>query len=111
VVALMLIAGLTRSMQFTALNTLAFADVASAQRSSAATLSSMLQQVAMLFGVAVAAALLNLSQIARGEATPDLVDFRTAFVAIGLIALVASFRFMVLPPNAGAEVSGHPTQD
>ncbi|TIU03393.1 MAG: MFS transporter, partial [Mesorhizobium sp.] len=64
VVALMLIAGL-RSMQFTALNTLAFADVASSQRSSAATLSSMLQQVAMLFGVAVAAALLNLSQIAR----------------------------------------------
>ncbi|TJV67848.1 MAG: Flp pilus assembly protein CpaB, partial [Mesorhizobium sp.] len=56
VVALMLIAGLTRSMQFTALNTLAFADIASAQRSSAATLSSMLQQVAMVFGVAVAAA-------------------------------------------------------
>ena len=51
----MLIAGLSRSMQFTALNTLAFADVVVAQRSSAATLSSMLQQVAMLFGVAVAA--------------------------------------------------------
>jgi hypothetical protein len=33
VVALMLIAGLTRSMQFTALNTLAFADVASSQLS------------------------------------------------------------------------------
>ncbi|TIM17693.1 MAG: DHA2 family efflux MFS transporter permease subunit, partial [Mesorhizobium sp.] len=65
VVALMLIAGLSRSMQFTALNTLAFADIDAAQRSSAATLSSMLQQVAMLFGVAVAAAILNLSQIAR----------------------------------------------
>ncbi|RVC31357.1 hypothetical protein EN781_33965, partial [Mesorhizobium sp. M4A.F.Ca.ET.090.04.2.1] len=39
-----------------------------AQRSSAATLSSMLQQISMLFGVAVAAAVLNLSQIARGGA-------------------------------------------
>ncbi|MES0155247.1 DHA2 family efflux MFS transporter permease subunit [Mesorhizobium sp. M0018] len=107
VVALMLIAGLSRSMQFTALNTLAFADVASPQRSSAATLSSMLQQVAMLFGVAVAAALLNLSQIARGAAALDLVDFRLAFVAIGAIGLVASCRFLALPKAAGAEVSGH----
>ncbi|GLS40974.1 MFS transporter [Mesorhizobium tianshanense] len=107
VVALMLIAGLTRSMQFTALNTLAFADVASSQRSSASTLSSMLQQVAMLFGVAVAAALLNLSQIARGVPALDLVDFRIAFLAIGVIGLAASFRFLALPPAAGAEVSGH----
>ncbi|TIU01825.1 MAG: MFS transporter, partial [Mesorhizobium sp.] len=63
------------------------------QRSSAATLSSMLQQVAMLFGVAIAAALLNLSQIARGGPALDLIDFRLAFLA--------------LPPAAGAEVSGH----
>ena len=107
VVALMLIAGLSRSMQFTALNTLAFADIDAAQRSSAATLSSMLQQVAMLFGVAVAAAILNLSQIARGGPTLDLVDFRIALLAIGAIGFVASFRFLVLPPAAGAEVSGH----
>ena len=107
VVALMLIAGLSRSMQFTALNTLAFADIAATQRSSAATLSSMLQQVAMLFGVAVAAAILNLSQIARGQPALDLVDFRIAFLAIGVIGLVAAFRFLALPRGAGAEVSGH----
>ncbi|RUW63153.1 DHA2 family efflux MFS transporter permease subunit [Mesorhizobium sp. M7A.F.Ca.US.008.03.1.1] len=107
VVALMLIAGLSRSMQFTALNTLAFADIDAAQRSSAATLSSMLQQVAMLFGVAVAAAILNLSQIVRDRPALDLVDFRIAFLAIGAIGLVAALRFLVLPPSAGAEVSGH----
>ena len=107
VVVLMLIAGLSRSMQFTALNTLAFADIVAVQRSSAATLSSMLQQVAMLFGVAVAAAILNLSQIARSRPVLDLVDFRIAFLIIGAIGLFASFRFLVLPPTAGAEVSGH----
>ncbi|TPM34531.1 MFS transporter [Mesorhizobium sp. B2-3-5] len=107
VVVLMLIAGLSRSMQFTALNTLAFADIAAAQRSSAATLSSMLQQVATLFGVAVAAAILNLSQIARGGPALGLVDFRIAFLAIGAIGLVAALRFLVLPQGAGAEVSGH----
>jgi EmrB/QacA subfamily drug resistance transporter len=107
VIVLMLLAGLSRSMQFTALNTLAFADVAAGQRSSAATLSSMLQQVAMLFGVAVAAAILNLSQIARDRPALDLVDFRIAFLVIGAIGLVASFRFLALPQGAGAEVSGH----
>lgn len=107
VIALMLIAGLSRSMQFTALNTLAFADVAASQRSSAATLSSMLQQVAMLFGVAVAAAILNLSRIARDRTALDLVDFRSAFLVIGAIGLVASFRFLALSHAAGAEVSGH----
>ncbi|CDX29931.1 Drug resistance transporter, EmrB/QacA subfamily [Mesorhizobium sp. SOD10] len=111
VVALMMIAGLTRSMQFTALNTLAFADIGARQRSSAATLSSMLQQIAMLFGVAIAAAILNLSQIVRGEALPDLVDFRITFVAIGLLGLVAAMRFLILPANAGAEVSGHSTNN
>ncbi|MFD2058478.1 DHA2 family efflux MFS transporter permease subunit [Mesorhizobium calcicola] len=111
VIALMLIAGLSRSMQFTALNTLAFADIDAAQRSSAATLSSMLQQVAMLFGVAVAAAILNLSQIARDRPALDLVDFRIAFMAIGAVGLVAALRFLVLPPGAGAEVSGHSTGD
>jgi hypothetical protein len=103
----MLIAGLSRSMQFTALNTLAFADINAAQRSSAATLSSMLQQVAMLFGVAVAAAILNLSRIARAQPSPDLVDFRIAFFVIGAIGLMAALRFLVLPAGAGAEVSGH----
>lgn len=111
VILLMLIAGLSRSMQFTALNTLAFADIDAAQRSSAATLSSMLQQVAMLFGVAVAAAILNLSQIARDRPALDLVDFRIAFLAIGAIGLVAALRFLALPPGAGAEVSGHARGD
>ncbi|TPL54912.1 DHA2 family efflux MFS transporter permease subunit [Mesorhizobium sp. B2-4-6] len=110
-VALMLVAGLTRSMQFTALNTLAFADIGAPQRSSAATLSSMLQQIAMLFGVAIAAAILNLSQIVSGEAVPDLADFRITFVAIGLLGLAAAMRFLVLPANAGAEVSGHSTNN
>ncbi len=107
VLALMFVAGLSRSMQFTALNTLAFADIDAAQRSSASTLSSMLQQIAMLFGVAVAAAILNLSQLVRAQPALDLVDFRIAFLAIGAIGLVAALRFLVLPAGAGAEVSGH----
>jgi len=107
VVALMLIAGLSRSMQFTALATLSFADVPPEQRSSASTLSAILQQVSMVFGVAFAAAMLNLSQYVRGDEVLTPVDFRIAFVAIGIIGLAASFQFLSLPHDAAAEVSGH----
>ena len=107
VVALMLIAGLSRSMQFTALATLSFADVPPEQRSSASTLSAILQQVAMVFGVAFAAAMLNFSQYLRGGAVLAPADFRVAFVAIGVIGLAASLQFLSLPHDAAAEVSGH----
>jgi MFS family permease len=110
IVALMLIAGLSRSMQFTALATLSFADVPPAQRSSASTLSAIQQQVAMVFGVALAAAMLNLSQYLRGGEVLAPVDFRIAFAAIGAIGLVASFQFLSLAHDAGAEVSGHASE-
>lgn len=105
--ALLLIAGLSRSMQFTALNTLTFADINAAQRSSASTLSSMLQQMSMLLGVAVSAVVLNLSQLAHGNVTTSLTDFRIAFFVVGLIGIVSALRFLELPWDAGAEVSGH----
>lgn len=100
-------AGLTRSMQFTALATFAFADIGREARSSASTLTSMLQQLAMLLGVALAALLLQISQALRGGSSPELFDFRLAFIANGVLALLAAFMFLRLPADAGAEVSGH----
>ncbi|PAS97965.1 MAG: MFS transporter [Candidatus Dactylopiibacterium carminicum] len=100
-------AGLTRSMEFTALGSFAFADVDARDRSSASTLTSMFQQLAMLLGVALAALLLHVTPALRGHAQPDLTDFRIAFLLSGLLALVAACQFLRLPPAAGAEVSGH----
>ncbi len=101
------LAGLSRSMQFTSLATFAFADLDHQARSSASTLTSMLQQLAMLVGVAWSALLLQLVPLWRGAAHPGLFDFRLAFVLNGLLALVAAFSFLRLPANAGEEVSGH----
>ena len=99
--------GLTRSMQFTALNTIGFADITPAQRSSASTLSSMFQQVSMLLGIAIAAAVLNLSQVLRAGDTVALPDFRSAFAVVGILGALASLRFLALSPTAGSEVSHH----
>jgi EmrB/QacA subfamily drug resistance transporter len=104
---LLFVAGLSRSMQFTALNTLGFADIAPAQRSSASTLSSMLQQVSLLLGVAIAAAVINISSLLRAGTDAPLVDFRWAFVVTGAVGMAASLRFLALAPNAGEDVSGH----
>ena len=101
------IAGATRSMQFTALATLAFADVDSGQRSSATTISSMSQQLSMVFGVAVAAGCLNLSQMWRGAPELGVVDFQIAYAVMGAVIVACSLQLLTLERNAGAEVSGH----
>jgi hypothetical protein len=94
-------------MQFTSLATLAFADIDAHQRSSATTISAMSQQFSMVFGVAVAAGCVNLSQLWRGATTPGLPDFQIALTLMGALALLASLRFLGLHRDAGAEVSGY----
>ncbi|AKI02690.1 drug resistance transporter, EmrB/QacA subfamily [Hoeflea sp. IMCC20628] len=107
VLGILFCAGLTRSMQLTALNTIAFADVEPAERSSASTLSSMLQQVSMVLGVALAALLLNASQAFGARQSLALVDFQIAFAAIAILALISAGLMLRLPADAGSAVSGH----
>lgn len=107
VAGILVLAGATRSMQFTALNTLGFADIDAAQRSSASTLASMLQQVAVLVGVALATAVLNLSLSLRGGETLGWLDFAVTFCVLAVISLFAALQMLRLPRDAGAEVSGH----
>ncbi len=59
--AVLLTGGFFRSLQFTSLNGLAFADVDQSQMSRASTLSTMGQQLAQSIGIGLAATLLNLS--------------------------------------------------
>ena len=107
VIVVLLVAGMTRSMQFTGLNSLAFADISAEQRSSAATLASVLEQVAAVLGVASAAIVLNLSQMFWTESSVSPRDFRIAFLLAGATATAAALSFRRLHADAGAEISGH----
>jgi len=107
VIAVLVIAGATRSMQFTALATLAFADVDADRRSSATTISAMSQQLSMVFGVAVAAGCLTLAQVWHGTPVLGLAEFHAALMVMGALVGVASLYFLVLTRTAGAELSGH----
>ena len=106
-VALLVGAGATRSMQMTAMNTLAFADIDPALRGPASTLASVCAQLASALGAAVGTLLLALSQIAHGRALLAAADFRVAFACIGLIALASVGGFARLRSEDGTEVSGH----
>lgn len=106
IAAVLFIAGATRSMQFTAINTIAYADISAAQRGSASTLAAMAQQVGMMIGVALATLLLNASSWLRAADGIGPEDFRAAFMMLGAMAMIASLRFMKLPADAGAEITG-----
>ncbi|KPL54652.1 MFS transporter [Prosthecomicrobium hirschii] len=109
--ALLFLAGATRSLQFTALATLAFADVDGQARSAASSLSAILQQLAMVGGIAVAVLAIRLVSALRGEAgaadLATLADFRAAFLIVAAIGLAGALRFLSLDHDAGREVSGH----
>ena len=108
-ISMMFVAGCCRSLQFTSLNTLMFADIADDQKSSATTVSMMLHHLSTGLGVAVAATVLNLSRSVRDAAADSLAifDFQIAFGVVGFMAFFAILRVLSLDSNAGAEVSGH----
>jgi len=106
---LLLAGGFFRSLEFTSLNTLAFADVSKPKMSAATSLSSMVQQVSLGTGVALGAILLHICLGLRNAPHGPLVtsDFHVAFVVIGVISFAAVALFLRLAPDAGWEVSGH----
>ena len=94
--------GAFRSLEFTGVNTLAFADVPAASMSAASTLNATITQLATGMGVAIAATVVD---VAAGGAAPTVLDFRIGFAVGALIALAGALLFLRLDRTAGAEVS------
>jgi EmrB/QacA subfamily drug resistance transporter len=105
VLFILFVGGLSRSMQFTAFNTLGFADVPKAQMSDASSLFSMFFQLSMAMGVAAGALLLRLSMSIHGHAEQaQTVDFQLTFLGVAVIAAIALLDNLRLPPKAGESV-------
>jgi EmrB/QacA subfamily drug resistance transporter len=106
--AVLLTGGFFRSLQFTSLNGLAFADVEHERMSRASTMSTMGQQLSQSIGIGLAAVLLRVF-MARAHAT-HLTGAVVApvFMVIGLLALGSTLFFVTLPADAGAALNGQP---
>jgi EmrB/QacA subfamily drug resistance transporter len=103
--ALLFLCGLTRSLQFTALNTLAFADVPQPQMTGANTLFSAAIQLSTGLGIAFGAVALRLGEWATAASAMDAaVPFRFAFLAIACLSALGVLDALSLQPTAGAHV-------
>ena len=107
IIALLLSGGFFRSLQFTSINTLSFADVPPAMMSRATSFASMVQQLSMSIGVGTGALLLHVTLSLHGHSTLAAGDFTPAFAAVAAISLASIALFLPLSREAGAEVSGH----
>ncbi|MGA7971774.1 MAG: MFS transporter [Pseudolabrys sp.] len=105
-VALLLIGGFFRSLQFTCIGTIAFAEVEPARVSRATALTAVARQLALTAGVAFGAAAVEAVVHYRGGGALVAADFSPAFLAVAVISTLSLFIFARLPANAGAELSG-----
>ncbi len=107
IVAVLLMGGFFRSLEFTAINALSYADVSQPEMSRATSFVSVAQQVSLSLGVALVGMVLEAMRSARGETALQLADFTPAFLIVAGVSALAVFSFMNLPKDAGAELSGH----
>lgn len=103
-VAVLLVGGFFRSLQFTAINALTYADLDAAQMSRASSFAATAQQMGISLGVACAAVTLNFSMTLRGGVEADRVDVMWGFAVIALIVAASALSFRRLPAHAGNQL-------
>jgi hypothetical protein len=102
----LLVGGFFRSLQFTAYNTLAYGDVPRSRMSSATSLYVTGQQLAATIGISTGAVSLEISRSMSGHLTPEPIDFSHAFLVVALVTLAAAPIALLMPRNAGDELTG-----
>jgi EmrB/QacA subfamily drug resistance transporter len=104
---LLLVTGFFQSLQFTAYNTIAFADISPARSSAAMSFYSTFQQLMLSMGICVAATVLNAAAAAGRHAQPTLGDFSIALLTVTAISIWTAPLSARFERGAGAEMSGY----
>jgi EmrB/QacA subfamily drug resistance transporter len=105
--AVLLATGFFQSLQFTAYNTIAFAEISPAQSSAAMSFYSTFQQLMLSMGICVAAAVLNAAAAVSAHPQPTLRDFSVAFLAVTSVSILAAPLSTRFERDAGEEMSGY----
>jgi EmrB/QacA subfamily drug resistance transporter len=106
IMIILVVGGFFRSLQFTSINTVAYAEVEPAQMSRATTLVSVNQQLAISAGVAVGAFSVESTMLLRHVSELSAADFAPAFIVVAVISAVSAYFFWQMPDDAGHEISG-----
>jgi EmrB/QacA subfamily drug resistance transporter len=108
IVAQVFVYGFFASLQYSSMNTLVYADVTEEEASSASTIASTLQQMAISFGVASAslATAFFIPDRFQSNAPEMIHGIHRAFIALGGMTILSSIIFYQLKRGDGSSVAG-----
>lgn len=104
IIILLLLGGFSRSLQFTSINSIAYADISADKLSRAAGFVAVLQELSGTIGVAVAALALETLQTLDGSPTITASHFPLVFAGIALLSAASSIIFARLSKDAGSSM-------
>jgi MFS family permease len=107
IVGLGLLMGLFNSLQFSSMNSMAYADISDADAAMASTMASTLQQMSLSFGLACGSLVTGyyLAGVAQTDQAAVKSALHHAFIALGGLTLLSSLTFWALRPQDGESVS------
>jgi EmrB/QacA subfamily drug resistance transporter len=104
ITVLFLAGGLSRSLQFTSINTLAYADIPPESLSRATSFAAVCQELSGSVGVTIAALGLEIVQRTLGGEPADAGHFPPVFLLIAAVSASSILLFMQLSKSAGASL-------
>ncbi|MFT4196952.1 MAG: MFS transporter [Pseudoxanthomonas sp.] len=102
----LLVSGCFRSLQFTSLNAVIYADIETSRISQATSLAAVAQQVSLTLGITLGGYALTVASLATGTQTTAPINFTIAFAVIGLVSASSTLSMRRLAADAGAEMAG-----
>ena len=102
-----LMQGFFNSLQFSSMNTLAYADVSQTDSSMASTISSSFQQLSMSFGLAIGTLVTAwfLGDVPQSDRAMVTGALHNAFVALSVVTILSSLAFWSLRREDGESIS------
>jgi MFS family permease len=107
IIGVLTMTGFFRTLQFTCMSALTYADLEPGRMSNGTSIASVAQQISMSLGVAVGATVLHIATELSGGVSPGPAAFLPTLLFVGMIPILAIYFFAQLSPSAGDEMSGH----
>lgn len=107
IVLLGLTQGFFNSLQFSSMNSMAYADIKAEDSSMASTIASSMQQMSMSFGLAFGSLIAGwfLGGLPQSNHVAVMGALHHAFLTLGAITILSSLSFWTLRPHDGDSVS------
>ena len=99
--------GLFNSLQFSSMNSMAYADIGDADAAMASTMASTLQQMSLSFGLACGSLVTGfyLADLPQTDQVAVTAALHYAFLTLAGMTLLSSLSFWTLRPHDGESVS------